>query len=233
MLGIRKAGFVTQAGWVKSIYESFLSIGRTKQGLFAANLDQTQGPLSWNRAQQAAMLIFSWQKIREAVKNSADEWALKLRENDTNSALELHDENYDEAFMGSTTLLNQEQGVRGICLILNSLLFHCASNLKLQDWVDVDSYNEEFALEDIGLWINKIKEQEFSSKIEELARILAKFDWRSSNDKSLNAEQALQKSVFRGTGGYGRIKTQLLSLVSEHPGFFQATAKNLLLLEQK
>ena len=75
MLGERKSGWVSQAGWVQAIYNSFLSpglVGRSRKGLFAANLSTTAGPLDWSRPQQVALLIFIWQKLREAVRLKAD-----------------------------------------------------------------------------------------------------------------------------------------------------------------
>lgn len=217
MLGERKSGWVSQAGWVQAIYNSFLSpglSGRSRKGLFAANLSQTKGPLGWSRPQQASLLIFIWQQLQEAVSQKKTGWTASLRDSDSQTDLMMDD--FDPAFLGTKTLLNQEQGVRGVCLVFNDLLFESASRLELENWesdvIDVG----ETSFEDIDKCLAEIGSQKFSGEIVVLAQVLAEFDWRSSDAPGeMSVEEKLKKSGFRGTGGYGRVRQELLYLLAE------------------
>lgn len=233
MLGERKSGWVSQAGWVQAIFNSFLSpglSGRSRKGLFAANLSQTKGPLSWSRPQQAAFLIFIWQQLRDAVFAQKSEWAEKLRKAvDTQMDLgDLH----DPAFSGAKTLLNQEQGVRGVCLVFNDLLFQTTDQLGLNDWDSDDIDAGETRSEDIDKCLQELKTLPFSAEIEAAAKVLAEFDWRSS-DADLTPEEQLKKVGFRGTGGYGRVRQELLMLLSEADSVLGKIAKQVLASEEK
>ena len=233
MLGERKSGWVSQAGWVQAIFNSFLSpglSGRSRKGLFAANLSQTKGPLNWSRPQQAAFLIFIWQKLRDAVYAQKSEWAMKLRQA-VDAQIDLGD-SHDPAFSGTKTLLNQEQGVRGVCLVFNDLLFQTTDQLSLNDWVSDDIDAGETRSEDIDKCLEELKSLPFSAEIEAAAKVLAKFDWRSS-DADLTPEEQLKKVGFRGTGGYGRVRQELLMLLGESDSVLGKMAKQILVSEEK
>ena len=218
MLGERKSGWVSQAGWVQTIYNSFLSpglAGRSRKGLFAANLSNTEGPLNWSRPQQAAFLIFIWQKLREAVKNKIEGWPEKLRSFDQDQENIFFEHEYDLAFLGSKTLLNQEQGVRGVCLVCNDILYLEAVHLGLNDWQVADIDAGETRHSDIDRCLAELDKQPFANVISAAVMSLADFDWRSSDAPDLAPEEALKKSGFRGTGGYGRVRQDLLIFLSK------------------
>lgn len=215
MLGERKSGWVSQAGWLQAIYNSFLSpglVGRSRKGLFAANLSTTVGPLDWRRPQQAAFLIFIWQKLREAVNNKVEGWPLKIRSLEQGKID--FDDGHDLAFLGPKTLLNQEQGVRGFCLVCNDILYRAAVDLRLNDWRVDDIDAGETRSEDIDRCLVELDKQPFANAISDAVMSLADFDWRSSDAPNLEPEEALKKSGFRGTGGYGRVRQELLLLLS-------------------
>lgn len=214
MLGEKKSGWVSQAGWVQAIYNSFLSPGssRSRKGLFAANLSTTEGPLDWCRPQQAAFLIFIWQRLREAVRNKVNGWPEKLR------SLQQENMNFEDghdlAFLGSKTLLNQEQGVRGFSLVFNDVLFRGAAHLKLNDWQVDDIDIGETRSGDIDRCLVELNKQSFANEISDAVMSLADFDWRSSDAPDLTEKEELKKSGFRGTGGYGRVRQELLILLA-------------------
>ncbi|MDP1527879.1 DGQHR domain-containing protein [Rhodoferax sp.] len=215
MLGERKSGWVSQAGWVQAIYNSFLSpgqVGRSRKGLFAANLSTTVGPLNWSRPQQVAFLIFIWQQLQIAIHKKVDGWSLQLRSL-TPQQIDFED-GHDLAFLGSKTLLNQEQGVRGMCLACNDVFYRAAIELRLDDWQVDDIDAGETRSEDIDRCLTDLSQQPFSSAVSDAVIALADFDWRSSDVPDLTPEEELKKSGFRGTGGYGRMRQELLELLS-------------------
>lgn len=233
MLGERKSGWVSQAGWVQAIFNSFLSPGlngRSRKGLFAANLSRTTGPLNWSRPQQAAFLIFVWQQLREAVFSQKFDWAEKLRKA-VNPQMDLGDL-YDPAFSGAKTLLNQEQGVRGVCLVFNDLLFQTADQLRLNDWLSDDVDAGETRSEDIDKCLEELRNLPFSVEVGAAAKVLAEFDWRSS-DADLTPEEQLKKAGFRGTGGYGRVRQALMDLLGDTDSLLGKAAKQILISEER
>ena len=229
MLGERKSGWVSQAGWVQAIYNSFLNPGlaaRSRKGLYAANLSAITGPLEWSRPQQAAFLIFVWQELRKAVWEKKDGWAGKLRA-ETPAQIDL-DDGYDPAFLGSKTLLNQEQGVRGLCLALNDVFFRAAIGLGFNEWAVDDIDAGDTRNEDIDRCLSNLREQDFSTKIAPAVSALADFDWRSSDAPGLTQDEQFRKSGFRGTGGYGRVREELLSVLSSQTTPMGKIASDLL-----
>lgn len=216
MLGERKSGWVSQAGWVQTIYNSFLSpgaAGRSRKGLFAANLSSTQGPLSWSRPQQAAFIIVLWQLLREAVAAIQDGWPMRLRNID-GEQMDFGD-GHDPAFVGTKTLLNQEQGVRGFCIALNDVIFRAAIDLQLEDWNSDDVDIGETRSEDVDTCIEELRKQDFLTEISTAVSAVAAFDWRSSDAPGVTPEEGLMKAAFRGTGGYNRVRLELLKLLAQ------------------
>lgn len=226
MLGVKNFKGVSQNGWVQSIFNSFLSPGlgaRSRKGLFASNINQTLGPLQWNRPQQAAFLIYFWSVLQKAVKNNKD-WADMLRSKD--NQIDLRDD-YDLAFHGPNTLLNQEQGVRAVSITVNDILFSLAEEIGLEKWFFTDIDAGETKDEDIDACIEHLKKQPFIEVLDCIANELASFDWRSFNAPDLNNEQLLERSGFRGTGGYNRLRSALLYILSKSHGRHSSIAKHL------
>ena len=233
MLGERSTGWVSQAGWVQSIFQSFLKLGTTnrgRKGLFASNLNQTTGPLNWSRPQQAAFLIFLWQNIQESVGRKTDGWPLSLRE-DNGPQIDFQD-NHDLAFAGPRTLLNQEQGIRGFSLALNDLLWAQATQLGLDQWSSGDIDGGDTRDEDIDTCLESIEIEQFAAPIREMIGCLADFDWRSYDPKILTKEEAQLKAGYRGTGGYNRIRAELLEVIAKQNTSLGIAARNILLSEE-
>jgi hypothetical protein len=230
MLGERNSGTVSQATWVNAIFNSFLGPGaRSIKGLFAANVSQTLGPLDWSRPQQAAFLIFLWTLLREAVLAKNNGWVVGLRD-----SADLGDHpDRDLAFEGKDSLLNQEQGVRGICRLFNELLFIECQRLKLNEWRTDDIDIGETRNSDIEKCLMELNKQPFTQEIKELAFALAEFDWRSSNAPNLSGEESQKKAAFRGAGGYGLMRTALLALISSKQTKFGNCARSILASESR
>jgi DGQHR domain-containing protein len=233
MLGERSTGWVSQAGWVQSLFQSFLKLGTTnrgRKGLFASNLNQTKGPLNWSRPQQAAFIIYIWKCLQDSVREKTEGWPTSLRE-DKGPQIDFQD-NHDLAFTGPKTLLNQEQGIRGFSLALNDILWIQAVELKLDNWNSGDVDGGDTRDGDIDACIHSLELQNFATPIREGIQCLAEFDWRSYDAKSLSKEESQLKAGYRGTGGYNRIRTELLEKMSKQDTLLGRTAKNILLAEE-
>lgn len=70
MLGERPISWVSQSAWIKSLMATFVrpwkGRGSSMGGLFGSRLGDSDEVLGWNRAQQAAFLLFSWQQLCSA-----------------------------------------------------------------------------------------------------------------------------------------------------------------------
>jgi DGQHR domain-containing protein len=134
MLGERGVGGVTQAAWVRSLAASYLrGLDRRSGlgGLFGAPVGDRPVPLPWGRQQQAAFLIEVWRQVAHAISRSKAPWAAALRNAEMGGTGR---SSLDAAFAGKFTLLNTDQGVRGVLFITNDLAFVKAESLGLWDW---------------------------------------------------------------------------------------------------
>ena len=189
MLGEKGRKGPSQAAWVRSLLASYVrrfdwgKIG----GLFGSEVGEHRLVLPWSRAQQAAFLIFLWQRINQAVV------AIKS----------------EAEFAGPFSLLNQDQGVRAVLQVTNDLCYLEADRLQLKDWTE-DVISPASDLESVSNSLRKIPEIPCSQWLQDVATNLAKFDWRSSSSPGLTEEQQLLKNGFRGSSGYLTLKKQVL-----------------------
>lgn len=219
---------VTQAGWVRALTSSFLGAGGGKaaRGLFSAQTSRAEGPLSWTRAQQAAFLIVLWQELAGSVVNSGEPWARALRE-DTSRPHLLPDQIQPE-FSGPRTMLNQEQGVRGILSAANELFFRLAQlNRTDFDWNTDAPAGGDTTIEDVTIAVENLKKHPIAVLLHEFAQSVAQFDWRSADGPDLNEEQRLLKRAFRGSGGYVALREQLQSHMTRRSGRIGEAVRNL------
>ena len=200
---------VTQAAWIRSLMATFVKAAEGPSvsigGLFGARVGQDKTVLPWSRAQQAAFLICVWQEIRRAVGNSTHAWARSLREVENNG---------DPAFDGPHTLLNTDQGVRGVLYITNDFCFVLSDKLKLQKWVmpELETVSSE---ENSKTALNDLKKQPVASFLALIADSLADYDWRTASTPELSQDEKTQKLAFRGSGGYKELRRQLLRHLSK------------------
>ena len=199
---------VTQAAWIRSLMATFVKAskgpGVSIGGLFGARVGQDETVLPWSRAQQAAFLICVWQKIKRAIGDSTDAWAQSLREVENNG---------DPAFDGPHTLLNTDQGVRGVLYVANDFCFVLSDELKLQKWV-IPELETTPSEENTTTALNDLKKQPVAKFLALIADSLADYDWRTASAPELSDDVKTQKLAFRGSGGYKELRRQLLRHLS-------------------
>ena len=195
---------VRQAAWIRSLMATYIKSARGTAigGLFGERPGKEV--LRWNGAQQVAFLIFVGQTIRDAVAECEHPWAEALRLDD-----EGDEEKDDPAFYGAHSLLNTDQGVRGLLFVTNDLCYVQSKKLGLDDWFTAESSgaSHQSAVDTILEDLDELPVSEF---LEELSSELASFDWRTSSAPDLLDEQRTIKSAFRGSGGYRELRRQLL-----------------------
>lgn len=223
-----KQTMVSQAAWIRALTATIVKASKGKRvsigGLFGAPVGSHKEALPWSRAQQAAFLIFAGQKIRIAIKNCKEPWAKSLRQAEEQITFE---NQQDPAFAGSNTLLNTDQGIRGILHITNDLCYVRAKELDLENWVtedDAGAADEEM----VNKALKSLRKQEKLNKfLDKLADGLAKFDWRSSSAEGLSENLRTSKLVFRGSGGYKELRRQLLKLLEKEQGDIGTAAQGV------
>jgi hypothetical protein len=208
---------VTQAGWVRALTSSFLAAGgrgRSTDGLFAAAATP-DGPLPWSRPQQAAFLIALWNDLKEVVYRSKEPWALALREEQTGFFSD-----HDLAFEGRKTILNQEQGVRGVLSVGNDLLFALArQDYNLFHWDGEVDAGIATTIEDVQVELNAFKTTHLASAVREICEALGSFDWRAASAPGAwDTEEYLARLAFRGSGGYTLFRRRLLEHIRKQEG---------------
>lgn len=208
---------VTQAGWVQAITTSFLSTGsgRSANGLFAAEITPATGPLPWSRPQQAAFLIALWAAIRQAIVDTQYDWVEELiRPN----GQEILDHDPIEAFIGNRTMLNQEQGVRGILAVANEIFFSLAQlKPQLFEFETKIVAGTATNAEDVSVALDELKGSELLERIKDFALGIAGFDWRSADAPGLSDDQRMLKRAFRGSSGYVALREQLFRHLAAGP----------------
>lgn len=222
MLGDRTG--VTQAAWVRSLLATFIKSfeGRGVRigGLFGAPVGAHQVALGWTRPQQAAFLSLLWQELATAVEATTGLWALKLRSVDGGLA-------NDAAFAGRYTLLNTDQGVRGVLGIANDLCWLGADKLRL--FSDSEGIVEDGTSERaISTAVTGFRRRPVGKFLRELSEVLATYDWRTSAAPGLSETVRSSKARFRGGTGYKELRIDLLRHVASSSGQPASLAKEAL-----
>lgn len=210
MLGDPGLRMVSQAAWLRSLMATYVKLWEGRKisigGLFGSPTGDDEQVLPWSRSQQVAFLIFVWQKVQDAIRRCNEHWASTLRDEHISGG---SGEIADPAFAGLNTLLNTDQGVRGVLYITNDLCFLRARELKLDAWED--SSTESMTPQDaISQALESINGQGFATFVEDIADSLSSYDWRTSSARSLTADERTAKLAFRGSSGYREIRRQLL-----------------------
>lgn len=206
MLGESGGPSVTQAAWVRALLKTYIKSfegrGISIGGLFGAPVGNDKIAIPWIRSQQAALLIFLWNEVRNAVKKSKEKWAKELRDVVKQEYKKTIDG--DPAFEGPYTMLNNDQGISVVLNVTNDLLFKNRDHLRLQDWEMDAEMNPSAAVADLK------KNKAIADFVSELAKELVKFDWRSSAAKGLSENDLALKLSYRGGSGYKQFRRQLL-----------------------
>ncbi|KGB55034.1 DGQHR domain protein [Sphingopyxis sp. LC81] len=227
MLGERGVEGVSQSSWIKSIMATLIKPwtqrGSNTGGLFGSRLENEEEVLGWNRAQQAAFLIFSWRELERAVIALKTGWAQNLR------AIRHTTEEKpktDPAFGGQYSLIASDQGVRGFLQTLNDVAYFNAAKWKLGDWhaelssaaADNDAVTQALAT---------FEKTDAANHVREFAADIAAFDWRTSSTPDLDEQDRRRKLVFRGSGGYKELRLQLLEHLEKNSKSFSELATKI------
>jgi hypothetical protein len=222
MLGERKddreykGATVTQAAWIRSLFASFVKqwegTGTRIGGLFGASAENNDPLLPWNRPMQAAVLIFAGAAMRNQIEKSKAKWAESLR---AASDPDLFKKD-DAAFYGVHSLLSTDQGIRGLLFVINDLCYVKARDLQLAEWGWDDvagSRKGKFSATDesaVTAALESFSKTDGGKFIDEIAKGLVDYDWRTSSAPGLSRDEILKQSVFRGSSGYKELRHQLL-----------------------
>jgi len=239
--GGREKGKVTQAAFVRTLFHSFIRTyegkGRSRiGGLFGHRRNENEPVLNWDRDQQAAFLIIIWNYLFEAVKGTKEQWAVDLRTTGRKASADdilaelgfMNETPSDDvprkdvieeiAFAGPETLIAADQGVRGICVVFNDLVWaaHESNQLDLENWQNsgASAYGEESISEAIKKFPKQCKKTD--QFIQDLARSASRFDWRRPSAMSNEDPQYDRQSAYLGSGGYKRIRINLLEHIQSH-----------------
>ncbi|MEX0684010.1 MAG: DGQHR domain-containing protein [Dehalococcoidia bacterium] len=234
MLGERGVGGVSQSAWIGALTGTFIrrvpKTGRGAGGLFGAPAGSDELVIPWNRTQQAAFLIFAWQRLERAVKETKADWARFLR-HDARARSNVPEELLgDPAFIGRDTYLNTDQGIRAYLGVVNDLCFSGADDLRLNGWAPLDT-DRGIDAESIRAELEQLQDQPVAKFVARIATALADFDWRSASAPGLNEEERAIKLSFRGSGGYTEFRRQLLSFLGRGRDSVLKRHANRLLLQ--
>jgi hypothetical protein len=190
---------------------SFLSPGgRATSGLFGVNITPEIGPLSWSRPQQAAFLILFWNRLKSFVVGREYKWAETLLKDSPGPDMR------SAPFSGDRTMLNQEQGVRGVLAVGNDLFLAVARNEpQTFSWESSVLSGVSTTEEDVTVALGELKRITLANWIDDAAEAISSFDWRSADAPGLDDEERLRKRAFRGSGGYVALREQLLKHIAQ------------------
>jgi DGQHR domain-containing protein len=236
MLGERQNRWVSQSAWIKSLTATFIRSwdrrSGTSGGLFGGRSKNEGEVLGWSRAQQAAFLIYAWRKFADAVSAVKETWAEDLRHppragQDKLPGFDDMKPDDDLAFFGSHSLIATDQGVRGFLHVLNDLCYQRASSLKLNIWLPNERSSTD-VVRTVESSLRSLAAQHFTGFLTAICDKLASFDWRTSSSPDLEEQKRRAKLVFRGSGGYKELRTQLLEHLASADGDVGSAARRLL-----
>lgn len=236
MLGEGRKG-VSQAAFVRTLTTAFIKSssvrGASIGGLFGSFMDN-DAPLSWNRAQQAGLLIFSWKQFADAIEESSHNWCKEIRHYYTENSEEKSDENIkenDPAFTSKYSLLATDQGVRAFSHIINDMLFINYKELDLNSivWSEDEVSNDAIDHSEVDLAIDQFQNHKTGSFINDITESLTEFDWRTSSFPRLSRDIQQRQMVFKGSSGYKELRKQLLEVLTKsNNSFVSETADEVL-----
>ena len=213
MLGEPGLRMVRQAAWIRSLLATYIkspsgsrvSIG----GLFGSRAPKPDEFINWDGAQQAAFIMYIGNVLRHLITDMCPLWAEEVREVELGTDVYYTDRT-DPAFYGRHSLLNTDQGIRGLLSVTNDLCFLKMDKLRLWEWTPIDfggAYDENVVT---SAYESLEKHQPITKFLNELMAVLADFDWRTSSTPGLNEQERTIKLTFRGSSGYRELRRRLL-----------------------
>ncbi len=213
--GLKKK-MVTQASWVRNLLATIVKTSEGKRvqigGLFGAPKGNDKLAIPWNRAQQAAFLIYGWKELKDSI--------VQYQETNTDLAASIPD------FDSNDTMLNSDMGVRGYLHILNDLCVVSSRALELKAW-NLEQMAPTISDEEIAIALESVEENEIGGFVRRLAESLSSYDWRASRAEGLSEEERQAKARFRGSTGYRELRQDILFhlLQSEHEEIVEAASE--------
>jgi hypothetical protein len=184
--------------------------------LFGAPVGEDETVLQWTREQQAAFLIYVWQQVEVEVEALDSEWAKQLRdieEGVTDETPDLGDGlQRDAAFAGRYSLLNTDQGVRGVLITTNDICFLATETVDFESW-SADEVSEAADESEVSKQLKDLRRLGMSKLVKKIAKALADFDWRTSGTPGMTEDERLRQAAYRGSSGYRELRRQLLAHV--------------------
>lgn len=213
MLAAPQNPYVRQSAWIRTLISSFIkpaNIKKSTGGLFGEIKNASSEVLPWNRAQQAAFLIFFGSSLLSSIKDNHSDWIIALR---SEHRPDLLDADFEPAMFGKKTFLNTDQGIRALWLAVNEIFICKINEWSLYEWLPTDEFGST-SEDGVTSEIENLKRQPLAERIIALADSLASFDWRTSTAPGLSTEQIMIRKGFKGSGGYVDLKRLLLEHVS-------------------
>ena len=216
MLGDRGRRQVSQAAWIRSLTSTMVKRWQAQRvqigGLFGGGLaGAAAAVLPWTRPQQAAFLIASWSHLRDRIAGSEVDWTEALRDDvadDPNYPGDLNA--FDAAFAGRHTLLNTDQGVRGVLYVLNDLCFVRSESLDLIAWEPDDNLDPDTSSYAVTESLRSLTDQPVDAFVGSVMAVLSGYDWRTASAPGLSSHDSDLKGRFRGSSGYRELRGDLL-----------------------
>lgn len=226
---------ITQSAFIRSLISTFIKTSTTKGlgGLFGANL-KDGNLLFWNRTQQAAFLIFSWDAIEAAIKSCKEVWAEDIRSQyNAKGSESLKDEvqGLDPAFAGRLSLISTDQGVRGFLHIVNDMFYMLSATINLNEIQTTDEIKEDrIDAEDVNKTLKIFRETKaIKDYIQKISTDLTKFDWRTASTPGLDRELRQKQMIYKGSSGYKELRSELLKiLVSSDDKLIKSNASSVI-----
>jgi DGQHR domain-containing protein len=210
----RRPRMVSQAAWVRSLLAAYVKPwggrGVRVGGLFGSRVGEDEQILPWSRFQQAAFLIVLGQELRRAIEDTNASWAEDLRRRTPPE-----EAGQDAAFYGDHSLLNQDQGIRAVLHVTNDLCHKAADQLGLHSWAGVVVRQGSDEAQVSSMVASLRKQVRIRRFLKDLSAVLASYDWRASKAPGLTTQQSREKARFRGSGGYGELRRDVLIHLSQ------------------
>lgn len=207
---------ITQAAFIRNLIASFIKTTTTQNlgGLYGAPL-RDGNLLYWNRTQQSAFLIFSWELMQSTIKESKEDWAKSLRayyKSPQGKLFEDELQGQDPAFSSKLSLMATDQGVRGFLHIINDMVYFESEKLNLNsiqspDEIKEDRIDQTDVQKALTTFRKSVKLKEY---IENITEGLSKFDWRTASTDRLTTAERQKQMIYKGSSGYKEIRRELL-----------------------
>lgn len=206
---------VSQSAWIRSLLATFVKSyeGRGVRigGIFGAKVGEHETVLPWGKEEQAALLIFVGNLLKNKIEESDYEWIKKIKAGKQKDLIEQK----NTAFYGDNTLLNQDQGIRALLYITNDFLFELYDDLNLEGIFSNQQSGSDFKIISSNV-LELENTNELSSWLNELMESLAKFDWRSYGAEDLSDKEERIKRGYRGSGGYKVLRIDILNFLKKN-----------------